>query len=232
MPPSRPWRAVLFDAGNTLLDLDYPWLGDLARRLGATAGLEEIGRAAARLLRQDALRYGRTPASEDAAAVFLGSFRTIGEAIGLAPPDAQVFAEAARQDDASHPQGLWRCPAPGAQATLAAIAARGCALGVISNSDGQAERHLALAGLRRHLDLVVDSSKVGLEKPDPGIFHLALAHLGLKAAEAIYVGDLLAVDIVGARGAGLAPLLYDRWDAYPDVLERRVRSLPEVLDWL
>ncbi len=226
-------KAVFFDGGNTLLELDYPWLTDLARRLGANrAAPEAIGLAGARLLRERSLRYGRTPPVQDAQAVFEESFAAIAAEIGLPPAAAVEFARRSRREDQEHPQGLWRCPAPGAQATLAALRARQLRLGVISNSDGQAQAHLELAGLATHLDLVIDSSQVGVEKPHPAIFRLALAQFGLASTEAVYVGDLLDLDVLGARGAGLAPYLYDRFGAYPDVTEPRIRSLSELLDLL
>ena len=50
---------------------------------------------------------------------------------------------------------------------------------------------------------------VGVEKPDPRIFHLALERAGVAAAEAVYVGDLYSVDVVGARAAGLSAILMD-----------------------
>ena len=226
-------KAVLFDGGNTLLELDYPWLAKLARRLGADGATPEaIGRAGARLMRQRSLRYGRTPPRQEAHEVFEESFSSIAAELGLSPMAAAEFARRAHLEDREHPQGLWRCPAPGALATLAALKARNLHLGVISNADGNAEAHLGLAGFAHYLDLVIDSSQVGVEKPDPTIFRLALAQLGLASHEAVYVGDLLDVDVAGARGAGLMPYLYDPYDVYPDVAEQRVRALRELLDHL
>jgi putative hydrolase of the HAD superfamily len=50
---------------------------------------------------------------------------------------------------------------------------------------------------------------VGVEKPDPRIFHLGLREANVEAAEAVYVGDLYSVDVLGARGAGLDGILLD-----------------------
>ena len=223
-------RAVLFDAGNTLLELDYPWLSELARSLGASAGPEEIGVAGARLLRQNSLRYGMTPSPQDAGAVFRSSFRAIGEAIGLSDDAAMAFAQVAQQEDRNDPRGLWRCLSPGVAATLAALRERDLRLGVISNADGNAEQHLVLAGLRDWFEVVVDSWIVGVQKPATRIFAIALEHLGLAAEDAIYVGDLLEVDVTGARAAGIRPLLYDRFDAYADIREGRIRALHQILE--
>jgi putative hydrolase of the HAD superfamily len=67
---------------------------------------------------------------------------------------------------------------------------------------------------------------VGVEKPDARIFQLALQQAGLGAGEAVYVGDLYSIDVLGARGAGLTAVLLDPgagWGARdcptaPDVL--------------
>jgi putative hydrolase of the HAD superfamily len=50
---------------------------------------------------------------------------------------------------------------------------------------------------------------VGVEKPDPRIFRLGLRAAGVGAAEAVYVGDLYSVDVLGARTAGLDGVLLD-----------------------
>jgi FMN phosphatase YigB (HAD superfamily) len=86
--------------------------------------------------------------------------------------------------------------------------ARGCAA-CISNSNGTVAAILEGLDLARHLDFIIDSSQVGVEKPDPRIFHIALERAGLAAAEAVYVGDLYSIDVVGARAAGLSAILMD-----------------------
>ena len=69
-------------------------------------------------------------------------------------------------------------------------------------------RRSTAAGLRDYFDVVVDSALVGVEKPDPAIFQAALDALGVAPEEALYVGDLYEVDVVGpARRASTAMLL-------------------------
>ena len=82
---------------------------------------------------------------------------------------------------------------------LARLRAAGIRLGIVSNSDGRVEQALEAAGLRDYFDVVVDSALVGVEKPDPAIFRAALDALGVAAGEALYVGDLYEVDVLGAR---------------------------------
>lgn len=50
---------------------------------------------------------------------------------------------------------------------------------------------------------------MGVEKPDPRIFHLGLREAGVAPAGAVYAGDLCSVDVLGARAAGLDGILLD-----------------------
>jgi putative hydrolase of the HAD superfamily len=59
------------------------------------------------------------------------------------------------------------------------------------------------------LDFVIDSTVVGIAKPDPRVFALGLQAAGVEAREAVYIGDSYFVDVVGARGAGLGAVLFD-----------------------
>jgi HAD superfamily hydrolase (TIGR01509 family) len=78
---------------------------------------------------------------------------------------------------------------------------------VVSNSDGRVEEALEAAGLRAYFDVVVDSTRAGVEKPDPAIFLAALDELGVPPSEALYVGDLYDVDVIGANAAGIPAVL-------------------------
>jgi putative hydrolase of the HAD superfamily len=77
------------------------------------------------------------------------------------------------------------------------------ALGVVSNFYGNVHRVLDEAELTPLLATIVDSSVVGVRKPDPAIFSLAVERLGVEPAEVLYVGDSFEKDIVGAHAAGL-----------------------------
>jgi putative hydrolase of the HAD superfamily len=107
------------------------------------------------------------------------------------------------------PLGIWNRPDPAAEPALLAVARAGLVAGVISNSNGSIRAVLEAAGLTAHLAFVIDSSVVGVEKPHPRIFELALAAADVSAAEAVYVGDLYSVDVLGARAAGLRAVLLD-----------------------
>jgi HAD superfamily hydrolase (TIGR01549 family) len=104
-------------------------------------------------------------------------------------------------------QHLWSAVSESTPRALARLKAAGLALGVVSNSEGRVEEALLAAGLRQYFDVVVDSALVGIEKPDPRIFQAALQALGVSPDETLYVGDLYEVDVIGARAAGIEPVL-------------------------
>ena len=70
----------------------------------------------------------------------------------------------------------------------------------------QPEYDLARSALDDLFDTIVLSSAVGVKKPDPRIFRLALRRIGARPAEAVFVGDDFHVDIEGARRTGMAVL--------------------------
>ncbi len=106
------------------------------------------------------------------------------------------------------------------------------ALGVISNFYGNLTAILAEVGLAPLLDTIVDSSCVGLHKPDPEIFALALRQLSCRPADALHVGDSFEKDIVGAHRAGLrtAWLIGDADPACrsPECVDFRIRRLADL----
>ena len=106
------------------------------------------------------------------------------------------------------------------------------ALGVISNFYGNLERILDEARITPLLTTIVDSGRVGVHKPDPRIFTLALRRIGCAPAEALYVGDSFEKDVVGARGAGLRTgwieNIPERPCASPELVDVRLRTLADV----
>ena len=93
--------------------------------------------------------------------------------------------------------------------TLSLLKKQGLILCVISNFDSRLFGILDGLGIAPQLDSVLISSQVGYAKPQPGIFHAALARHGLEPTEALHVGDSLHYDIEGAREAGVEAILLD-----------------------
>lgn len=200
-------RAVLFDAGNTLLRMNYEAIAGHFRSRGHTVPVEAIEeseiRARVRLdadLAQGASTEGRP--AQDGYLVYLL------EGLGITAPE-EMDAAAAFRRDYNAPGGLFNVADPLALTVLRQVRAAGLVVGVVSNSNGSARALLSGAGLGKALDFVIDSSEVGVEKPDPRIFRLGLERAGVAAGEAVYVGDLYSVDVLGSRAAGLGGILLD-----------------------
>jgi putative hydrolase of the HAD superfamily len=216
-------KAVLFDAGNTLLFLDYPRLAPaVARATGVPLTAASLSAQA----RPAALALERADATDrERASRYLESlFRLAGV------PEAQMPVVRDTLLDLHREKHLWGGLLPGTIETLERLRAAGCRLGVVSNSDGRAEEGLEAAGLRRYFEVVIDSQLVGIEKPDPRIFEAALRRMALTAEEAIYVGDIYEVDVVGARRAGMDVLLLDPLGNHTGRDVRIVTRLSEVAD--
>jgi len=135
--------------------------------------------------------------------------------------------------------GLWAEPLPGAAEGLAAIAATGATIVVVSNADGTVADLLTSTGLLQvgpgpgiEVRGIIDSGAVGVAKPDPRIFALALDVAGTTADRAIHVGDAYQYDVRGARAAGIRPVLVDPLGLRLDVDCDRVASLVEVAELL
>ncbi len=112
--------------------------------------------------------------------------------------------------------GLWDYEIPGARQGLQALADKGLRLGIITNNDGEALTRLRAAELAQvgpgvgvNVECVIDSGAVGLEKPDPRIFELALIAMRIEPSKCIYVGDMPGIDAVGATRAGIKPFIID-----------------------
>jgi putative hydrolase of the HAD superfamily len=134
--------------------------------------------------------------------------------------------------------GVWTQVIPGSREALREIAATGVKLAIVSNADGTVEQQLRDDAVCQvgpgdgvEVGAVLDSSVVGLAKPDPAIFHLALERLGGVAPEhTIHVGDTPAADAAGAQAAGITPVLLDPYDDHTELDLVRVHELSEVAD--
>jgi FMN phosphatase YigB (HAD superfamily) len=79
-------------------------------------------------------------------------------------------------------------------------------LGVVSNFDytPTVQRILRDAGILGRFETVVVSDAVGWRKPRRDIFEQALAEMGVSAGQCLFVGDRPDIDVVGAKGIGMA----------------------------
>jgi len=118
-------------------------------------------------------------------------------------------------------------------AVLPRLKQRGLILGLLTNLARDMVPICNKLGLEPHIDFIITSGEVGVDKPDPLIFLAALERAGVNAAETIHVGDQYKVDVIGARGVGIAPILIDRYNLHPEVSDcPRIVSLTELNKYL
>lgn len=123
---------------------------------------------------------------------------------------------------------LWEGVMPGVPAVLAELRQHVEKLIVISNANGRLHVLLERVGLREFFDVIVDSFVEGVEKPDPRLFEIALDRAGARPETALHVGDIYHVDVIGARAAGMTPLLLDPCNLYAGADCARLKSLSEL----
>ena len=104
----------------------------------------------------------------------------------------------------------------------------GYILGVISNRDKPFQDLLQDHGIGEFFDFALAAGEVNVFKPEPGIFEHALRRVNLLAKEVIYVGDNYYADVVGARRAGLTPVLYDPIGIFPEPDCATIKSFDEL----
>ncbi len=104
----------------------------------------------------------------------------------------------------------------------------GYVLGVISNREKPYEEEIEALGLAPFFALVLAGGAIRMWKPEPYIFMHACERLGVNPTEAVYVGDNYFADVVGARRAGLQPVLYDPRGIFPDPGCPKIKSFDEL----
>ncbi|HXG63106.1 MAG TPA: HAD family hydrolase [Planctomycetota bacterium] len=227
--PARPARPaeithLFFDAGNTLVYVNMEVVAETLARLGLRAEPAELWRAehrARRIVDDPAVIRGSTDRTRWAL-----YFAAILREWGLR--DSGRLRRALGILEARHARAnLWEVVPPEVPPALDRLRRR-FRLAVISNSNGTVRRKLAQVGLLPYFDLVVDSHEEGIEKPDPRIFRLALERLRASPGRAVHVGDFYHIDVVGARAAGVRPVLLDPGDTHGDKPVRRLRSVAEL----
>lgn len=212
--------AVLFDLDDTLFDHRYGTRAALAvlRDHHEVLGRQDAGdfaRRHAELLERlhvDVLA-GRLTVDEARVRRFTMLFEEAGH--NLTAADAAAVAEQYRDAYLAS----WRL-VPGALALLTVLR-RTARLGIVTNNVvSEQTRKVRALGLEPLVDVLVISEAVGVSKPDPRIFAIALDRLQCRPVETVMVGDSWTTDVVGAAGAGLRAVWFN-----PD---GRVRPDPEI----
>lgn len=114
--------------------------------------------------------------------------------------------------------------------TLEHLRDKGFKLAIVSNWDTPLDPLTERLGIADYFDIIVAShdTRVRSAKPDPHIFNYTLAAVGVSAEEVVHVGDTYEADIIGAKNAGIRPILIDRDGTQTGRWEETIRSLSEL----
>ncbi|MFD1872910.1 HAD family hydrolase [Hymenobacter bucti] len=156
----------------------------------------------------------------------------------LAPYEPAASAAEAAQLAAQH-YGHYqqlRRPVAGALALLQALKPTH-KIGIVTNNrTAEQQEKLRYLGMSELVDALITSEEVGVLKPDPRIYQVALARLGSQPAETVMVGDNWLADVLGALAVGIRPVWLNRTGAarpLPHVTElTSLEPLAEVLHQL
>ena len=218
-------KALLFDFGGTLAFLDYELLAREFSREGRKLDALELehaeyaGRAAI-----DRHLTGKN--GQAVSGAYEQFFRGWMEAAGI--PEEE-FHECASRFTAIHREAtLWRVVRPGIFEALEAFKSAGYKLAIVSNAEGQVEADAKRFGLAPYFDVTIDSHVVGVAKPDPRIFQIALERLGVGPDEVKFTGDIYSIDVEGARAAGIEARLIDQHRRYTWVEHEKITHIREL----
>ncbi|HEX2697096.1 MAG TPA: HAD family hydrolase [Anaerolineales bacterium] len=115
---------------------------------------------------------------------------------------------------------------------LPKLKGEGYKLGVISNRDKPYQQEIESLGIASYFVFSLAGGEVNAFKPDPQIFIHGCERAEVSPPETVYVGDNYFADVVGARRAGLQPVLYDPRGIFPDADCAIIKSFDELPDIL
>jgi HAD superfamily hydrolase (TIGR01549 family) len=200
-------RIVTFDAGQTLVELDLDFLATRVAERGLHVDPAALRAAAGPAWRRhDALvdegriRHG---------ALWRDLFTTLLEGAGAS--DVAEVVEWLWVEQLQH--NVFRAPIPDMVALARELGTEGVRVAVVSNSEGRLRELLEEIGIADAFAAIVDSGRLGIEKPDRRIFDHVLAELGGTAEHAVHVGDSWPTDVAGALAAGWRAIWYRRYAA-------------------
>jgi putative hydrolase of the HAD superfamily len=246
-PSTRPFEALFFDLGNTLIFFDGDWsevLFRASRNLWLSLkekGLDLDGNIFCKEFLNRLMEYYKereTDHTELTTAYLLKQLLTEKGYPDL--PDSTIHHALTAMYSVS--QKHWHVEKD-TLPVLAELKRQGYKLGIISNAgdDEDIQNLVDKAMIRPFFDLIISSAAVGIRKPNPRIFELSLAKLDVKPSQAAMIGDTLGADVLGAKNANLFSIFLTRRadpttnpakieTIQPDAVIHTLSELPDLLD--
>lgn len=193
---ARRFDAVLFDWDDTLCGAvphRFSHAQDVARDLGVELTLPEVYRAFVR-------------AGDSMVHVWEAFATRLPEQLSIPPDQHEAFVSGYLARDAYKSFQLF----DDVLDVIDHIGRHELRVGVLSNNDAVAH-HVERMDVHHRFEIVVSPSTFGVGKPHPEIFIRTIEQMGIESARTIYVGDSYDNDVVGARAAGMMPVLVDRF---------------------
>lgn len=221
-----PITTLFVDAGGVLVVPNWQRVSDALARHGIVIDAATLEAADPYARRELDLGVGANATDQQRGWLYFNL--VLGHArVALSPATEAALAELQVYHSE---QNLWESVPEGVPEALEALRALGLKLVVVSNANGKLRFLMDRLGLAPRVDLMLDSSEEGVEKPDPRLFEIAMERSGATRETTMHVGDLFHVDVEGARGAGLQAMLLDPLNLYADFDCDRVRSLGELAE--
>jgi putative hydrolase of the HAD superfamily len=219
--------AVMFDAGGTLFDLKpskAEVFHKVLRENGFDAPLESVDKLIAKAER----RFDEYAAAQDG--INEGGFWEeydgfVLDGLGYSGSRAEFSKGLSCEFEMMIPKLESWVEYPDSRPLLEDLRERQFRLGIISNATDLVEKVLDNLRLTEYFDSIVISDKVGVRKPKERIFLIAAERIRARPNRILYVGDRLAIDVLGAKRAGMNAVLLDRMNVYRDVDCLRIKSL-------
>lgn len=216
-------RALFFDAGNTLVFADRSkTLAPLTSR-GLTVTEPQI-HAAERAARQFRDANAASQSNNPDLQYWHIYYRQL---LGSSADETLISELVAVARTSSN----WSVPPPGLRDVLSSLR-RKYRLAIISNSDGNIGDLFVRLGLADMFETITDSGRVGVQKPNPEIFHAALQSIGMSADKSLYIGDVYSIDYLGARAAGMHAVVFDPYETYASNGVPRITRLEDLEQYL
>ena len=205
-------RAVTFDFGQTLAELDHEFLGRRVLSFGGELDVEAA--RAATIAAWHAYGIAKSLGHARAWQSMMLELLRAGRVHKLRGEADREYPEKIAQLlwDAQPQHNLWRKAIPGMFELVQELTALGIPIAIISNSEGRLAELVAELGYSALFPVIVDSGRLGIDKPDPRIFQHTAELLGIPLAEIVHVGDAWEADVLGARAAGAQAIWFSPSD--------------------